>query len=496
MILTLILLPLVAGIFIAMLPHRAEVTARLGAAATAAVSLLLTVMAQSAPDERHVWLMRPFVANAHLAMGSGLSYWLVLLIGVVTLSAVIIARVPRLPQFLGLVLALQATMTGVFVARDLLVFALFWDLMLLPVFWVLVGWTGHTTAAWRYLLYNVAGGLCLLLAVAAFGIDYGTTDVIGHQFFHPLGAVWGAWIFAGFAIAFLVKTPAWPLHTWMPETYAELPAPMAALVSAVQSKAGLYGFIVIGMPFFAAQMSAATPLLTALGIVGLIYGAFMALIQQDMKRVVAYSSLSHLGLILIALMSGNAIAIGGAILYLIGHGLFSAALFIVLGYVEVREDNRSIERLGGLAQRNPRLAGAFIFAALAALGLPGLVGFAGELVILTGLFRNGEILISLLALIPIVLAAAYMLRLFQGVMQGPQIDDLPQRVDLRPLEILALVPLGIGIILLGLAPRTLLESPEALQHAQPVMVDFSQIPLHPTLRMARVHDATREGELR
>lgn len=470
MIAALIIFPLIVALVLLLLPPKAELVARALGTATASLMLVYTWLARNAPDEQTTWLVRPFTSVFHVGMGSGLSFWMVALTAIVSLSAIWGARVPRVPQFIALMLALEGTMSGVFLARDLLVFAFFWDLMLLPVFFGLAGWSGHASAAWRYLIYNVAGGLALLLATAAFGIAYGTTDVIGRGGLQPLGPVWAGWIFLGFGLAFLVKTPAFPLHAWMPETYAELPPPMAALVSAVQSKAGLYGLIVIGIPLFGEQFTAAAPTLTVLGIIGLLYGAAMALVQRDMKRVVAYSSLSHLGLILVAIASQNALAISGAILYMIGHGLFSAALFIVLGYVELREDTRMIDRLGGLGTRNPRLAGAFIFAALAALGLPGLVGFTGELIIITGLYRSGEVVQSYFALVPIVLAAAYMLRLFQRVMQGPQVDDLPQRPDLRPFEILALCPLGLAIIFFGIAPGVVLQSHSTAMNHLPAAV--------------------------
>jgi NADH-quinone oxidoreductase subunit M len=335
-------------------------------------------------------------------------------------------------------------------------FALFWDLMLIPVFLTLVAWspTKTSTTAWRYLIYNLVGGLTLLLATAAYGIVQGTTDVIGAPAagLAPISPVWAMWIFGGFAFAFLIKTPVWPLHTWMPETYADLPAPMAAVVSAVQSKAGLYGFIVIGLTLLPGAMHAAVPLMFALGLVGLVYGALSALVQDDTKRVVAYSSLSHLGLILLGIFSFNPIALGGAVVYMVAHGLFSAGLFMTLGEVEVREDTRLLSRLGGLGARNPRLAGGLTIVSLAALGLPGLCGFAGEILILTGLYRAGYVWQTIVALVPIVIAAAYMLRVFQGVMQGPEVPDVPQREDMSALELIALAPLVVAIVLLGVDP--------------------------------------------
>ena len=462
MITALILGPIIAGFLLLSFPRRAENAARMFGVLIGLAALALTVASSGLPDETHVWLQRPFTANFHVGLGSGLGYWLVVLLNLSTACVIAAARVPRIRDFTALVLLLEGSMAGVFLARDLLLFALFWDLMLLPVFMVLIAWAVNTASAWRYLIYNVLGGLTLLLATAAFGIAYGTTDVIGRGAIPAMNQVWAWWIFAGFAFAFLVKTPVWPFHTWMPDTYAELPPPMAGLVSGIQSKAGLYGLLVIGSVLFREQMHLSTPFFGVLAVVGLVYGAAMALVQRDMKRVVAYSSLSHLGLILLAIMSGQALAIGGAVVYMIAHGLFNVALFLVLGFVEVREGTRLIDRLGGLGKRNPRLAGAFIFAALAALGLPGLAGFSGELLILTGLYQAGYLWQTIVALLVIIAAAAYMLRLFQNVMQGPMSDDLPQREDLHWSEIVALVPLVASIVALGLSPTTLVHVPEAM----------------------------------
>jgi NADH-quinone oxidoreductase subunit M len=454
----LVLAPILVGFALYALPKRADTGAKWAGAGIAALALILTLANPGAPDDALHWLARPFAAAFHFGF-SAISYWIVVLLQGATLAALVALRAPRVREYTAQMLVLLGAMTGVFLAKDLLLFALFWDLMLVPVFLLMIGWgvpggpRRAGTAAWRYLIYNLAGGLCLLLATAAFGVVNGSTDVIGNASAGvAIGNIWGAWIFSGFAFAFLVKTPVFPFHTWMPDTYAELPPPVAAVVSGVQSKAGLYGFIVIGLPFLGAQMRAAEPLMVTLGVIGLLYGALAALTQTDAKRIVAYSSLSHLGLMLIAIFSFEPLAIAGTVVYILAHGLFSAALFLTLGYVEAREETRSLPRLGGLAYENPRLGGALILAALAALGLPGLGGFAAEVLILAGLYRAGFALVALVALIPIVIAAAYMLRLFQGIMNGPKVADLPERRDLSWAEGLALVPLVAGFVLLGVNP--------------------------------------------
>ncbi len=231
---------------------------------------------------------------------------------------------------------------------------------------------------------------------------------------------------------------------------------MVAIVSAVQSKAGLYGFLAVALALMPEYVHAYALPLMILGSISLIYGAVIALVQTNAKRVVAYSSLSHLGLILLAVGSGNRIALEGALVYIVAHGLFSAALFLLLGYVEEREDTRSLARLGGLGWKNPRLAGALCIAALAALGLPGLAGFVGELVILIGVYQAGYVWPVIVALVAIVLASAYLLRLYQDLMNGPPIADVPVRPDIGWIEGLAVAPLLVALVLVGVYPVPLL----------------------------------------
>jgi len=446
-----IVLPIIVALLLFALPKDDRVVAKAIGCVVAAVTFVLPLLG---PGEVSIhWLSRPFTASFHFA-ATGLGLWISLLLALSTFCALLATNVKDQRNFIAQMLFLEGAMLGVFLTRDLLVFALFWDFMLLPVFFGLLGWGQHKETAWRYMIYNFAGGLTLLLATAAFGIIYGSTDVMGTS--HQLAGSWAPWIFAGFAFAFLVKTPVWPLHTWMPPTYSDTPSPMVAVVSAVQSKAGLYGFIVIGLPFLASYMQAWRGVFIVLALISLLYGAFAALTQTDAKRVVAYSSLSHLGLIVLAVFSFNAVALQGAIAYIIAHGLFSAALFLILGYVEEREDTRSLARLGGLGKANPRLAGAFTIAALAALGLPGLAGFVGELIILSGVVHAGNLWPAIIALIPIILASAYMLRLLQDIINGPVVPDLPERRDLTWIEGIAVAPLLAALVILGVNPHALL----------------------------------------
>ncbi len=455
MSLVLILLPILAGCALFLVPRTDRAVSRATGCVVAAVTFFLPLVAGGDGTFAARWLSRPFAASLHWSWG-GLAFWIVLLLALCAFCAVLATNMPQTRTMVALLLMLEGTMMGVFMARDILAFALFWDLMLIPPFFALVGWGEHRDTAWRYLIYNFSGGLLLLLSTAAFGVLYGSTDVIGSS--HQLIGSWAPWVFAGFAVAFAVKTPLFPLHTWMPATYADSPPVMVSLVSSIQSKAGLFGFLVIGLPFFTDAMSAWKWIFIIAGLVSLLYGAFIALVQTDAKRIVAYSSLSHLGLIVLAIFSRNPIAIQGAFIYIVAHSLFSAALFLILGYIEEREDTRSLVRLGGLGRANPKLAGAFTIAALAALGLPGLAGFVGEIVILTGVFKNGLFWPALIALIPIVLASAYMLRLLQDVINGPVREDIPERRDLTWIEGFAVAPLLAALLVLGVYPHAVLNA--------------------------------------
>ncbi|HZT11314.1 MAG TPA: NADH-quinone oxidoreductase subunit M, partial [Candidatus Baltobacteraceae bacterium] len=437
------------------LPRADTRASKIAGCAVAAITFLVPIVLGGDGNFAAHWLSRPFTASLHFAW-NGPAYWIVLLLALCAFCAILGTNMTRPRVLIALLLMLEGAMMGVFEAKDVLAFALFWDLMLIPPFFALVGWGGHRETAWRYLIYNFSGGLLLLLATAAFGVLYGSTDVIGTA--HQLQGAWAPWIFAGFAFAFAVKTPVFPLHTWMPPTYADSPPPMAAVVSAVQSKAGLYGFLVICLPFFAGAMAQSRWIFITLALISLLYGAYIALVQTDTKRIVAYSSLSHLGLIVLGIFSLNPVAIAGVLLYIVAHGLFSAALFLTLGYVEEREGTRSLTRLGGLGRANPKLAGAFTIAALAALGLPGLAGFAGELITLTGVFQAGLFWPALIALVPIVLASAYMLRLLQDVINGPEVEDIPQRPDLTLTEAFALAPLLAAVTVLGCYPHAVLST--------------------------------------
>lgn len=400
------------------------------------------------------WFAGPYGLPVSYSLGlSGLSLLLVALTLLVTTLTAIAGR-RHGPALVAWLCMLGAAATGMFLARNLVLFYVFWELMLVPTYFLLVGFggPGRVAAAWKFLLYNIGGSVALLLAVAAlvaFGAAMPGGPVPGAAL--P-GAVVGP-IALALLIAVAVKTPLFPVHGWVGDTYAELPAPAAALVSAVQSKAGLYALLVIAVPLLPGGVAAWAPWVIAAGIVSVLYGAFVALGAGDARRVLAYSSVSHLGLIAVAFVIGSGTAVAGGIIALIAHGLTSAALFLLLGMLEERTGGPiRIRDLGGLARSAPGLAGAMTLLAMAALGLPGLAGFPGELLMIVGIWHY-SLWLAILAGIGLVVAAAYMLRLVQLVLHGPAAGrSLP---DLGATERWLLAPLGVLLLVIGLYPRPL-----------------------------------------
>lgn len=403
------------------------------------------------------WFGGAYGGAVRYALGlSGLSLLLVLLTLLVT-ALCALAGWRYGPGFVAWLSLLGGAATGLFLARDLVLFYVFWELMLIPAYFLLVGWggEGRRAAAWKFLIYNVGGSVALLIGVAALvvfhvsmpGLGIGATGA---------AAVPGAVVVPvaiALMIAFAVKTPIWPLHGWVADTYAELPAPAAALVGAVQSKAGLYGMLAILLPLLPGGLRAIAPWILAAGLVSVLYGAFCALTARDARRLLAYSSVSHLGLVAAAFATARAAALTGGVVQIVAHGLFTAGLFLLVGMLEERIGGAvAPAALGGLYRRMPALGGALILLGMAALGLPGLAGFPGELLMIVGLFHYNAWL-AVLAGVGLVVAAAYMLRLLQLVLHGPAAAVPAAAGDLRRSEKWLLAPLAVLVLGIGLWPR-------------------------------------------
>lgn len=467
-------LPAAAALAVAALGRRAAWLGPLCAAI--ALGLAVSLWSQAGGlSASAAWVPASFAPAVAYRLGlSGLSLVLVVLTLLLTaLSG--LAGLRHGAGFVAWLTLLGAAATGMFLARDFVLFYVFWELMLVPAYFLLVGWggPGRKQAAWKFLIYNVGGSVALLLAIAALVVFGVTMPGVGVAISSPSAAIGGALSLAatpsGIAIpsasagpialalliAFAIKTPIWPVHGWVADTYAELPAPAAALVSGVQSKAGLYGMLAILLPLMPGTVQAWAPVLIALGIVSVLYGALVALTAKDARRLMAYSSISHLGLVFAAFATMSGTAISGGIVQIVAHGLFSAALFLLIGMLETRLGGPvRVQELGGLARRAPAMAGAVILLAMAALGLPGLAGFPGELLMMIGIYHY-SLWVAILAAIGLVIAAAYMLRLIQLVLHGRPsgAGATATATDLQPRDRWLLAPLALLVLLIGLYPR-------------------------------------------
>jgi len=458
-----IFLPLAAAVLLLAIPKAAAAAlkgvALVATLATFGLSLSFVGGAAAGVSDVHPWIGGAVTALYHVRIDAW-SVFFVLLTTFVSVPAVWAAFSygdgARLRGYLILLLAFEWTLLGLFTAGDLLLFYVYWDLMLVPVFLLLAGYADTPQArraAWGYLLYNGAGGLILLLGVVGVVVGSHTFEVLGHSY--AVSIVAERWLFVAFALAFLIKTPVFPFHAWMPATYTYAPPPVVAMVSAIQSKAGLYGLIVFALPLFPHAAAWAAPTLLALAVISIIYGALTALGQSDAKTLVAFSSLSHLGLVILALFSFAKIAVPASVVMIVGHGVIVAALFLLLGFVEERTGTRELAAFGGLAAVAPRLAAFMLIAAMAALGLPGLASFSGEFLIFIGAWQTQPVYTAI-ALIAVVLASIYMLKLFQGVMHGALREPRPSKddrlIELKPRELALVAPLVAAMFFIGLWP--------------------------------------------
>jgi NADH-quinone oxidoreductase subunit M len=400
-------------------------------------------------DQRRAWF-GDLGVSYHVGL-QDFSLWLVGMAVVVLAAAIAYAfwtGRERARAYFGLMLFLTGAVVGVFAAQDLLLFYVFFEAMLIPLY-VLVGvWggAGRLTATLKFVIYTMAGSLLMLVAIIAFGLTEGTFDLSsGVTSDNPL-------IFLGFAAAFAVKAPLFPLHGWLPDAYRESSAEVAAVLSGVVSKAATYGFLVIAIPLFPEPARDLQPLLLGLAAAGLVYGSLVAFRAPDVRGVIAYSSLAQMGLITIGLFALNDFGFEGAVLQMVNHGLISGVLFLLAGVIERRAATGDFARLGGMARGRPALATLLMTAGIIALAVPGSTAFAGEFLILAGVFDEGWGW-AVVGAVAIVLAAMYMLRLISAVLHGHIGSSVPdEALDLRPAELAVIVPLVGCLIALSVWP--------------------------------------------
>jgi len=404
-------------------------------------------------------------AEYHLGV-DGLSLLLVLLTAllgpVVVLFSMEHVRV-REKAYYATLLFLQAGLTGVFVTLDLMLFYIFWEAMLIPMFLLIGIWGGprRIYASVKFFLYTLAGSLLMLAAMIAIYLHHGartgvyTFDLVAlTQLSYPPQLQ--VWAFLGFFVAFAIKVPLVPFHTWLPDAHVEAPTAGSVVLAGVLLKMGTYGLMRFSLPLFPDASRYFAPEVLTLAVVGIIYGAVLALAQDDLKKLIAYSSISHLGFVVAGIFSFDPRGEAGAVLQMVGHGLITGALFLCVGMVYERTHQRSIPLLGGLAHRIPVYATLLAFFALASLGLPGLAGFVGEFLILIGVFAAAPAFAVGVA-VGIVLGAAYLLWMVQRVIFGTLPEKYAGLSDLSTLEVLALAPLVVLTIWVGVAPRPFLQ---------------------------------------
>ncbi|MGD8455841.1 MAG: NADH-quinone oxidoreductase subunit M [Anaerolineales bacterium] len=401
------------------------------------------------------------------AMGvDGLSVLLVLLTTFLTPISILStwsAIEDRVRDFQLFFLLLEMGMVGVFLAQDLFLFYVFWEFTLVPMYFLIGIWGGEQRmyAAIKFFLYTMAGSILMLLAILWLGINQGT-------FYLPdLVAMGGippniqAWLFFAFAAAFAIKVPMWPLHSWLPDAHVQAPTAGSVILAGVLLKMGTYGFLRFNIPLFPAAAVKYAWLIGLLAVIGILYGAAVSYSQQDVKKLVAYSSVSHLGFVMLGLFALNSQGIQGGILQMVNHGISTGALFLIVGMIYERRHTRDLDEFGGLWKIMPVYAVLTLIVSLSSMGLPGLNGFVGEFTILLGAWGAGEtggslgsVLYAAFSAAGVILAAVYILFMFQKLFLGPVTNEKNKVLkDLNWREILTLAPLIVFIFWIGLYPK-------------------------------------------
>jgi NADH-quinone oxidoreductase subunit M len=417
--------------------------------------------------ERASWVtLGGFNFNYHMGI-DGISLFFILLSTILTLLSIIsaweIIQV-QVKEFMVAFLILETLMVGIFCALDFVVFYVFFEGVLIPMFLIIGMWGGPNRiyAAFKFFLYTLLGSVLMLLAVLAVYFQTGTTDIeyaLNHADLFPLSLQ--KWLWLAFFASFAIKVPMWPVHTWLPDAHVEAPTAGSVILAGILLKLGGYGFIRFSLPMFPLASHYFTPLMFILSAIAVIYTSLVALAQIDMKKLVAYSSIAHMGLVTMGTFAVTSEAVQGAIIQMLSHGLVSAALFLCVGVLYDRLHTHEIGRFGGLVHRMPAYAFVLMVFTLAALGLPGTSGFVGEFLILLGTFRVTT-LYTALAATGMFLGVAYMLYLYRRVIFGTITRaDLRGMLDLSPREKIVFAPLLVLVVWMGVYPSSFLRPIQA-----------------------------------
>ena len=475
---TIVFVPLIGAVLVLLAggqgdrPER-EPMVRYLALAVSLVEFLLTLWLWARFDatssgfqfvEQHAWLPQ-FGISYHLGV-DGISLFLLVLTGFLTPLALLtswksIHTSQKLFSFF--MLALETAMLGVFVSLDLFLFYIFWDAVLIPMYFLIGiwGYDRRIYAAVKFILYTMVGSILMLIAI--IGLAYAHASTAGTPTFDVLelyGAVlpWGLekWFFLAFTLAFVIKVPLFPFHTWLPDAHVEAPTAGSVILAGVMLKMGTYGLLRFSFPLFPNAAHLFAPWLAVLAVIGIIYGALVAMVQPDLKKLVAYSSVSHLGFVVLGLCVMNVNGVEGAVYQMLNHGVSTGGLFMIVGMLSDRRHTRLIAEFGGLKGVMPMFARTFLLVMLSSIALPGLNGFIGEFLILLGTFRANPRLASV-ATIGVILSAVYMLWMFQRVNYGTVTNEKNRRLpDLSAREWALMIPTVALAIFMGILPKVFL----------------------------------------